>query len=210
VSDDPPIAVVFDVGNVLVQWDVRALYRKMFDNEEAMERFLADVWTADHNLRCDSGELFADVTAEVIAQHPEFTEQIRAADERWDETIPGPVEGSFELLSELHDAGVPLYGITNFSHETFPRILTRYPQLGLMAEIVVSGQVGVTKPDRRIFETLCERTGLNPDRAIFVDDSPVNTAGAAAAGFDTITFTDALSLRQQLAKRGVPISPTID
>jgi 2-haloacid dehalogenase len=205
-----PTAVVFDVGNVLVQWDVRALYRKMFDDEAEMERFLAEVWTAEHNLRCDAGETFANVTAEVIATHPEFEAEIRAADERWDETIPGPVEGAFELLAELDHAGVPLAGITNFSHETFPRILAAYPQLSLLGVIVVSGEVGVTKPDRRIFEILSERTGIAPESAIFVDDSPINTEGAAAVGFDTILFTDTLSLRQQLVSRGVMPPPRTD
>src|ERR1700709_2864248 len=98
------MAVVFDIGNVLIQWDLRVLYRKVFDNEADMEHFLAEVWTAEHNLRCDAGELFADVTAEVIAEHPELEAEIRAADERWDETIPGPVEGSFELLADLDAA----------------------------------------------------------------------------------------------------------
>jgi 2-haloacid dehalogenase len=206
VTDHQPIAVVFDIGNVLIQWDLRALYRKVFDDEADMEHFLAEVWTAEHNLRCDAGELFADVTAEVIAQHPELEAEIRAADERWAETVPGPIEGSFELLAELHAAGVPLYGITNFSHETFPRILAAYPQIGLLQEIVVSGEIGITKPDRRIFDVLCERTGVDPGSAIFVDDSPVNTAAAAALGFGTVTFTDAESLRRELIEAGLPLA----
>ncbi len=196
-------AVVFDIGNVLVQWDLRALYRAVFDDEAEMERFLAEVWTTDHNLRCDAGESFEAVMAEVIAEHPHYEAEIRAAHDRWEETIPGPVEGSFELLAELRDAGVELYGVTNFSAETFPRMFARHPEVGLLSEIVVSGQVGVTKPDRRIFEVLCERTGITPAEAVFVDDSPINTAGAAALGFDTITFTDAPTLRAELVSRGL-------
>lgn len=199
-------AVVFDLGNVVVRWDVRALYRKIFTDEVEMERFLADVWTEAHNLRCDAGETFAAVTAEVIAAHPEFEAQIRAAGDRWIETIPGPVDGTFDVMAELSAAGVPLYGLTNMSMESFPQLEVMYPELALLRHVVVSGQVGVTKPDPAIFDILVERTGITPASTVFVDDSPVNTAGAAAQGFATVTFSDASSLRAELATLGLPVS----
>jgi 2-haloacid dehalogenase len=206
VSQGPIDAVVFDLGNVVVRWDVRALYRKIFTDEAEMERFLAEVWTDEHNLRCDSGESFAAVTAEVVAEHPEFDGEIRAAGERWIETIPGPVDGTFDIIAELSDAGVPLYGLTNMSMESFPQLEVIYPQLSLLRHVVVSGQVGVTKPDPAIFEILIERTGVDPATTLFIDDSPVNTAGAAAMGFLTALFTDATSLRRRLADEGLPVS----
>ena len=110
------------------------------------------------------------------------------------------------MIAELSEAGVPLYGLTNMSMESFPQLEVIYPELALLRHVVVSGRVGVTKPDPAIFEILGQQTGITPGASVFVDDSPTNTAGAAAEGFRTITFTDARSLRKDLAALGLPIA----
>ena len=195
-------AVFWDVGNVLLRWDPRLLYRRVFDDPDEMERFLAEVWTPEHNLRCDAGASFASVTAEVIAEHPHYEAQVRAAHERWIETVPGPVDGMEELLTELRDAGVPQYGLTNFSDETFP-LVEHHPHFGLLDGVVVSGRLGVVKPDPRIYQAALELAGVPAGSALFVDDSPVNVEGAIAVGMQAFVFVDAAETRQELARRGL-------
>jgi HAD superfamily hydrolase (TIGR01509 family) len=197
-------AIVWDLGNVLVRWDVRALYRTIFDDPDEMEHFLSEVWTPAHNLRCDAGEPYAEVIAEVVAEHPEHEAAIRAAWDRWIETIPGPVEGSLELLEDLRDAGYPQFGLTNFSAETLP-LIGHYPHFELLDDVVASGHLGVTKPDPRIYRIVLERAGVEADQAVFLDDSEVNIEGARAVGMHTILFTGADAARRALVELGVRV-----
>lgn len=197
--------VIWDVGNVLVRWDLRALYRRLFDDEAEMERFLAEVWTEERNLRCDRGEPYASVIAEAVAEHPHHETAIRAAWERWIETIPGEVPGSLDLLRATKVAGCRAWGLSNFSLETFPLIADRYPHLGELEGVVLSGEVQVTKPDPRIYEIVLDRAGVERQRAVFLDDSPTNVSGALAVGLDAIRFVDAEQAREELRARGVAI-----
>ena len=200
-------AVVFDIGNVLIKWDVRALYRTVFDDHHEMEHFLAEVWTPMENDRCDRGAAFFDVINESIDRHPSYEAELRMVWDRWIETVPGPIEGAFELVAELNAAGVALHALSNFSAETFPLVRVAYPQFGLIDEIVISGEhPPLAKPDRAIFELLCERAGIEPESTVFIDDASTNTDAAAQLGFVTVTFTDTPSLRVQLAALGLPVS----
>ena len=197
-------AIVFDIGNVLIEWDVRALYRTMFDDESDMERFLSHVWTPMENLRCDRGTPFAEVIAETIARHPGYEPEIRAAWDRWIETVPGEVPGALELLADLAAANMPMYGLSNFSAETFPLIRNTYPHFDYLEDIVISGDhPPLAKPDPEIFELLCTRAGISPATTVFIDDVDVNTVAAAELGFITVTFIDTPSLRSELARLGV-------
>lgn len=201
--EDPPTqdvrAVLWDVGNVLLHWDVRRLYRSVFDDHDEMERFLADVWTPAHNVRCDAGERFESVMTEVIDEHPHYELQVRAAFERWPETVPGPVDGMLDLLAELHAAGVPQYGLTNFSDETFP-LVEHHPHFELLDGVVVSGRLGVLKPDPRIYTAALELAGVPADAALFFDDSQPNVDGARAVGIRAVRFEDAVQARTELRR----------
>jgi 2-haloacid dehalogenase len=168
-----------------------------------MERFLAEVWTPAHNLRCDGGEPFEDVIDEVVAQHPHYEAQVRAALDRWIETIPGPVPGMVELLGELRRAGLTQIGVTNFSAQTFPLVATR-PELELLDDVVVSGRLGVLKPDPAIYLHALEVADATREQAVFVDDSPTNVEGARAVGLHALRFVDAEQVRAELARLGVP------
>ncbi len=197
-------AVIYDIGNVLIRWDVRALYRTIFDDPEEMERFLAEVWTPLENDRCDRGAPFAEVIAERVALHPHHEHAIRAAWDRWIETVPGPVEGAWELVADLDDRGVRLYGLSNFSAETFPLVRNAYPGFERFRDVVISGDhPGLAKPDHELFRILLDRHGLEPSRTLFVDDSPANTAAAAELGLLTVTFEDTDAFRKELAALGV-------
>lgn len=201
-------AVILDIGNVVVRWDVRALYRTIFDDEDEMEHFLSEVWTPIENYRCDRGEPFTTVIAETVARYPRYEEAIRAAWDRWIETVPGAVDGSYELMIELRRLGIPLVALSNFSAETFPLVRDAYPHFGLFDDIVISGEhPPLAKPEPAFYELACERNGLAPDKSVFVDDMPVNTAAAARLGFRTVTFTDTPALRGALRAMGVDIEP---
>jgi 2-haloacid dehalogenase len=207
MTEGPTIdTIVFDVGNVLVGWDVRAMYRTLFEEDSEMERFLTEVWTPAHNARCDRGEPFAVVIEEVVAHHPHHEHAIRAARERWIETITGPVEGADELVAELQEEGYRLLGLSNFAAETFPLIREEYPVFDRLEHIVISGEVGFVKPEAEIFHVLRDDLGVDLPHAVFVDDAAVNVEGALAVGMHALVFTDVPALRRDLAALRVRVA----
>jgi 2-haloacid dehalogenase len=203
-SDAPaPTTVVFDLGGVLIDWNPRHLYRKLFDDEEAMESFLAEVVTPDWNSQQDAGRPWADALEVLTAQHPEHRDLIAAYWHRWPETLGDAIEPTVAVLGELRDAGVRLFALSNWSAETFPIARPRYPFLEWFDGIVISGELKVTKPDPRIFRHLLERYGLDPAATVFIDDSIANVRAAEALGIVGLRFEDAASLRRELAALGV-------
>lgn len=195
---------VFDLGGVLMDWDPRHLYRKLFPGDEvAMERFLAEICTAEWNAQQDAGRPWAEATSLLKAAHPEQAALIDAFHHRWPETMAGPIEGSVEILRALRDRGVPLYALTNFSHETFPFALERFDFLAWFKGIVVSGQERLIKPDPRIYQLLLERHALRADDIVYIDDNEANAAAAAALGMHGIHFTSPPQLRTELVSLGL-------
>ena len=196
--------VIFDFGGVLVDWNPRYLYRKLFGDDEAgMERFLAEICTTEWNARQDAGRPWAEAVAELAAQHPAHAALIYAYHERWEEMLNGPIDGSVTILGELKQAGRPLYGLTNWSHETFPVARMRYPFFDRLDGIVVSGAEGMIKPDPRLYARLLERYRIEPARAVFIDDNQHNVAAAVALGLGGIHFRSPAQLRVELTALGV-------
>jgi 2-haloacid dehalogenase len=192
--------VVFDLGGVLIDWNPRNLYRKLFAGDEvAMEHFLATVCTPDWNERQDAGRLFAEAEAELIARYPEKAALIRAWGARFDEMIPGALEDCVAVLGELKSRGTPLYALSNWSTETFPPQQRRFPFLAWFDGIVISGEEGLIKPDPRIFELLLRRYALVPEQTVFIDDNPDNATTAHALGLHGVHFRSAVTLRRELA-----------
>ena len=191
--------VVFDIGNVLVHWEPRALYRKFFATEDEVEWFLANVCNHDWNLEQDRGRSFADAVIEATARFPEHADAIAAYDLRWHETVLGPIDGSVAILEELKARGTPLYAITNFNQDKFRETVARFPFLRLFRDIVVSGDERVVKPDPAIYRLLMERNGLAAEACVFIDDSLKNVLGAKAVGMKAIHFTGPDALRTELA-----------
>jgi 2-haloacid dehalogenase len=199
---------IFDLGGVLIQWDPRHLYRKLFAGDErAMEHFLATVCTEDWNERQDAGRSFAEGTAELLRDHADQRALIEAFGRRFDEMIPGAIDGTVAVLAELRERGVPVYGISNWSAETFPSQRARFPFLSWFRDIVISGAEGVIKPDPRIFRILLERNRLAAGDAVFIDDVPANAAAAGALGIHGIHFRNPADLRRDLAAVGLLASP---
>jgi 2-haloacid dehalogenase len=195
---------IFDLGGVLLEWNPRHLYRKLFDGDEAaMERFLAEVCTTEWNERQDVGRSFADAVRELLPRHADKLELIEAFGTRFDEMVPGAIEGTVDVLAELKQRGVPLYAITNWSAETFPSLGKRFAFLSWFEGVIVSGMERVMKPDPRIFRILCERHAVAPQSAVFIDDVESNAAAASALGIHGIHFRSPEQLRRELASVGL-------
>lgn len=199
-------AVVFDLGGVLIEWDPRHLYRSLFQGDEAaMERFLAEVCSPEWNLALDAGRPWRPAIEALVAEHPERRDLIVAYDERWPEMLGGAIQGTVEVLADLHAAGVRLAALSNWSAEKFPIARARYPFLDWFETIVISGDVGICKPDARIYRHLLERTGFRPASTVFIDDSPPNVAAAARLGLIGLRYTDPPLVRRDLVRLGLGI-----
>ncbi|WP_448582871.1 HAD family hydrolase [Thermaurantiacus sp.] len=197
-----PCAVVFDVGHVLYEWDIRHLYARLISDPAELDWFLANVVTRAWHVQHDAGRPFAETSAELVKQFPDQAERIRAYGPRWLETIPGPVPGMPELVLRLADAGVPLYAITNFSAEFWAMFRPTAPVFDHFKDIIVSGEERLMKPDPAIFALASTRFGLGPGEALFVDDQPANVAAAQAAGWLGHRFTDCVRLEAELSRLG--------
>jgi 2-haloacid dehalogenase len=198
-----PVAVVFDIGGVLLDWNPRHLYRRLFSDERAMERFLAEVCTLQWHEAHDLGTPFAVSCERLAAEHPEQAELIRAWGTRSEEMIRGPIDGTVAVLRELLERGVRCVGLTNMEAETYALRYRRYEFLRRLEGIVVSSHEGVAKPDPEIFRRLLERFGLEPRRTVFVDDSRRNVDAARRFGIRTVRFRSPAQLRRRLVAYGL-------
>ena len=196
-------AVVFDIGRVLFHWQLAALFAKLIDDRDELDWFLANVVTEEWHFEHDRGRALADMVPERIALYPQYESHIRAYATRFNETVPGPVEGSHELVRRLAGAGVPLYCLTNFGDEFWEVFRPTQPIFDLFADIIVSGREKVAKPEARIYEIAEERSGRTGAQLFFTDDNPANIAAAKARGWDAHLFTDAVSLEVQLVAAGL-------
>ncbi len=200
-----PTIVVFDIGNVLLHWDPRLLYRKIFADDAKTEWFLTEVCSPAFNLELDGGRPFSEAIAELTARFPDYAEEIRAYDERWLESVQGPIMSSVEVLETLRQNGVRNYAITNFSAEKFAVARTVFPFLDAFDGIVVSGEERILKPDPAIYRLLLDRYELSPADCLFIDDSLKNVLGARAVGMHAHHFESINGLRSELFRHGFPI-----
>ena len=197
--------LVFDVGNVLIRWDPRFLYEKMFADTQRMEWFLANVCTHEWNLELDRGAVYAEEVEALCAVHPQWEAEIRAFDTRWHEMVPGDIAPNTALLERLLARGEPVYAITNFSREKWAQAQERFPVLGRFAGVVVSAHERLLKPDPAIYRTLLERYDLEAGRCLFIDDSEKNVAGARAVCMRALHCPLGFDLARGLAEAGVEI-----
>jgi 2-haloacid dehalogenase len=198
-----PPTVVFDLGGVLVDWDPRYLFRRLLPDEAAVERFLAQVCTAEWNAAQDAGRSWADAVAEASARFPDHAELIAAYDERWPETVGGEIVGSVAVLRDLRERGIQLFSLTNWSGEKFDLTFPMFEWLSWFDGIVVSGRERIVKPDPRIFAILIDRYELDPSSTIYIDDVEANIDAARAAGMTGVLFTGPDRLRFDLRGLGL-------
>ncbi|WP_174285060.1 HAD family phosphatase [Sphingomonas bacterium] len=200
-----PENVVFDIGNVLFDWDPRFLYERLIPPGEALDGFLRDVVTRAWHFQHDEGRPFAETSAELTARYPEHAALIAAWGPRFAESIRGEIPGMVALVEELDAAGVPLFAITNFSGEFFsPFRATQAVLFDRFRDIVVSGDEKLVKPDAAIYRLALARFGIAAEEAVFIDDSVANVIGARDVGMTALHFVDAPTLRGQLRELGLP------
>lgn len=195
---------VFDLGGVLIDWNPRHLYRKLFNgSEDEMEKFLATICTSSWNREQDAGRSFAEGCASLKAIYPRDADLIDAWLERYDEMLAGPIQGTVDVLSELHSRRVGLFALSNWSAETFPFARKRFEFLKWFKGIMLSGEVGLIKPDTRIYELFFKTFAIDPAHAIYIDDLRPNVEVAESLGMHGILFTDPNSLRSELFRSGL-------
>ncbi len=200
-----PIIVVFDIGNVLIEWDMRHVYRRMFNDDASMERFFEETDLMAWNVEQDRGREWPEAEELLIAEFPHYQHEILAFRAQWHDMIPGAIVETVELHQTLLRAGVPLYAITNFASDTFRQTRQRFPFLRDFIDIVISGEEKLVKPDDAIFHRLLERNNLNASDCLFIDDSKVNIAGAKAIGMAAHHFTSAKELKADLQQYGFAV-----
>jgi 2-haloacid dehalogenase len=201
--EEPPTAIVFDIGGVLLDWDPRYLFRDVIADDATREWFLREVCSPAWNLEQDRGRSWADAVAEAIGRYPEHADWIRTYDERWLETIGGVDEETADLVRDVRRTGMPTYALTNYSAEKWALSRESIDILRMFDGVVVSGEERVAKPDERIYRILIERYDLDPATTYFTDDAAANVEAARALGIDAERFVDAAQLRLQLADRGL-------
>ena len=195
--------IIFDLGNVLIDWNPRYVYRTIFDSEEKIDWFFQTICTHDWNENQDAGKALQEATDELAALHPEYDKEVRAYYGRWEEMLGGPIEGTVEILRTLRKRDdIKIYALTNWSAELFPIALQRYDFLKWFDGIVMSGEERTRKPFPEIYRTLLNRYNVDPSRAVFIDDVLRNIKGAEAVGIKGIHFTSPAQLKEALKETG--------
>lgn len=191
--------IVFDFGNVLVCWKPERMFVDYFQGDDASYwYFWRHVCPLEWRNRIDAGEDISTCIAEQQRLFPEYADAISCYDTKWGEALTGEVEGMYEVVKELQAKGYDVYGLTNWSMETFPQARDRFPILQLIDRYIVSGDVHLVKPDSRIFQLLLDRFELRPQETIFIDDNEDNVAAAIQVGLHGIHFTTAENLKKEL------------
>ncbi len=191
--------IIFDLGGVLIDWNPRHLYRKIFKTEAEIDWFLQNVCTSEWNEQQDAGRSFEEATDELLAKFPEHEMAIRAWYGRWEETINGHIPGTVAIFKELKEAkGHRLYALTNWSEQTFPWALKNFEFLNWFEGIVVSGHEKTRKPFPEFYQILLHRYQVDPTKAVFIDDVHRNILGGEAAGIKGIHFQSPEQLRSDL------------
>ena len=197
-------AIIFDYGNVLLDWNPRNVYRRYFPNDpEAMERFLQEVNFMEWNAHQDKGRPFAEGIAILSEQFPQYADLIRAYREHWTDSIGQTFTGTVEILKQLKQAGYSLYGFSNWSAETFPYAREKYDFFDLLDDMVISGAVGFVKPEPEIYRIMLDKIGRPAQECLFIDDSLPNINQANTMGFVTIHFQSPTQLEKELQQLGI-------
>ncbi len=196
--ESPITAIIFDFGNVFVNWDARNLYKRFFPTPEAVDSFLEEIHFAEWNARQDAGRPFKEGVAELSKQFPQYAELIQAYDTYWAKSITETHHETIEIAKNLKQSGWPLYLLSNFSAEKFGLMKEQYGFLRIFDEIIISGEHNIIKPDPIIFEIMLKKINRKPDECLFIDDSLPNVKTAQKMGFITIHYLSPAQLKRDL------------
>ena len=199
-------AVAFDLGGVLIDWSASYLYRSLLPDDASVAAFLEEVGFIDWNTALDAGRDWDEAVEWLGTRHPGRRDLIEAFRDRWEETLGGSIEPTVEILEELRASGVRTFALSNWSRRTFDLAASRFQFLRGFEAVVISGDVGATKPDPRIYRELLERGDLRPESTVFIDDSPQNVASAISTGLVGVRYVTPELLRRDLVGLGLPVS----
>lgn len=200
----PIKAIVFDYGNVLLTWNPRNIYNRYFPNDpEGMEHFFQEVDFMDWNALQDKGRSFKDGVADISARYPQYAHLFQAYHDHWKDSIGEPLWDTVKIMERLKQKGYPLYGLSNWSVETFPYVRKKYDFFDLLDDMVISGEVGHVKPKPEIYHILLRKIGKPADECLFIDDSLPNIQQAQELGFDAIRFESPEQLESALQERNL-------
>lgn len=195
----PIKAIIFDYGNVLLEWNPRFIYDRYFpDDPEGMEHFFKEVNFAEWNMQQDKGRPFKEGVAVLSREFPHYSHLIQAYHDLWIDSVGGAIAGTVDILKRLKQAGYPVYGLSNWSAETFPHMRERHDFFDLFNDMVISGEVGHVKPEPQIFQILLDKIGKPAEECLFIDDSLANIQQAQKLGFATILFQSPQQLESSL------------
>lgn len=196
--------IIFDFGGVLIEWDPRRVYRRYFPEDPmSMENFFKEVDFMGWNAHQDRGRPFREGVADLSAKYPHHAHLIQAYHDHWRDSIGAANWGTVGIMKQLKEKGYPLYGLSNWSAETFPYAREKYSFLGLLDDMVISGHVGHVKPEPEIYHILLERIARPAQECLFIDDSLPNIHQANTMGFNTIHFTSPDLLNRELTQLGM-------
>jgi 2-haloacid dehalogenase len=200
----PIKAIIFDFGNVLIEWNPRYVYQRYFPNDpEGMERFLKEVDFMEWNAQQDKGRPFVEGVTALAKKFPQYSKLIQAYQDNWTDSIGESYAGTIKILKLLKQAGYPLYGLSNWSAETFPHALEKFDFFDLFDDMVISGDVGHVKPDPKIFQIMLKKIGRPANECLFIDDSLANITQAQKMGFATIHFQSSEQLEAALHEQKI-------
>ena len=193
--------VVFDFGGVLIDWNPRYFYKSIFNDDQKMEYFLQNIATSTWNAQMDKGRSFEECMKELAEQYPEYKDPIMLYRKGWETMLKGPIESGMRVLDAVMNAQkFKVYGLTNWSAETFPSTFNKYKFLQKFEGIVVSGEEQMIKPEKGIYLTLIERYNLVPEETFFMDDNIQNVETALSRGINAVQFTGTDKNLEQIAK----------
>ena len=192
-------AIIFDFGNVLLEWDPRYVYQRFFPNDpEGLERFLHEVNFMEWNSLQDKGRPFTEGVAALSQEFPHYSDLIQAYHDHWTDSVRDPILGTIEIMKQVKQAGFPIYGLSNWSAETFPYVRQKHDFFDLLDDMVISGEVGHVKPHPEIFQLLLDRIGRPTKECLFIDDGLANIQRAQELGFATVHFQSPEQLSETL------------
>jgi 2-haloacid dehalogenase len=196
-------AIIFDFGNVLLEWNPWYVYRRHFDKEEGMKRFFHEVDFTAWNAKQDKGRTFKEGVADHSQKFPQYAHLFRAYHDLWKDSIGDAIAGSVDILKRLKQSGYPLYGLSNWSAETFPYAREKYDFFDMFDDMVISAEVGFVKPEPEIYDRMLEKIGRPAVECLFIDDSLANIEQAKRMGFVTIHFRSPEQLENELIRMGI-------
>ncbi len=194
----PIQAIIFDFGGVLLQWDPHKLYRRYFNQPQQIDQFLKEIDFPAWNIEQDRGRPFVEGMAMLSSQFPQYDHLIHAYYDHFEDSIVGPIHGTIEILRELKRAGYPLYALSNWSAETYPRVRPQYEFFDLFNKIILSGDVKLVKPDPAIFTLTLREIHHTARECLLLDDAEANILAAKKLGFNAIHFKSPEQLRMGL------------